>query len=214
MPVQNIYPGKAVNSNYHADKNKIHFAARIETFMADPLNYGDIVMFGDSITEQGGDWGERFGFPFIKNRGISGDVTEGLLLRVAEIIYYKPKAVYILIGVNDLFNPLLGPFYVRDNIAALIQMIQEATPETAITLQTILPTAGTEMREKIAATNKLLKEINTLPGFEIFDLHPHFADEDDLLLPGFTHDGLHLTEAGYELWTKLLKDKITVQASH
>ena len=214
MPKQNIYPGKAVNSNYHADKNKIHFAARIESFKAIPLNYGDIVMFGDSITEQGGDWGQRFGFPFIKNRGISGDVTEGLLIRVAELIYYQPRAVYILIGVNDLFNPLLGPIYVRDNISALIQMMQKAIPETAITLQTILPTAGIEMREKIATTNKLLKEITALPGFEIFDLHPHFADENDLLLQAYTHDGLHLTEAGYKLWTNLLKDKITVQSSH
>ena len=36
------------------------------------------------------------------NRG-GGDTTDGVLARLDEIIYFKPKAV-LLIGINDLWN--------------------------------------------------------------------------------------------------------------
>ena len=38
------------------------------------------------------------------NRGISGDFTNGVLARLEEITHYKPKAIFLLIGVNDLFE--------------------------------------------------------------------------------------------------------------
>ena len=44
---------------------------------------GGIVFLGNSITEQGGDWGKRLGWSSLKNRGISGDVTEGVLRDLA-----------------------------------------------------------------------------------------------------------------------------------
>ena len=43
----------------------------------------------------------------IVNRGISGDYTEGVLGRLNEVIYYKPIAVFLLIGLNDFFDDML-----------------------------------------------------------------------------------------------------------
>src|SRR6476660_2498547 len=63
-----------------------------------------VVLLGDSITQG---WGEDFSywFPGMKmaNRGISGDTTRGVLIRVQEdVLTLQPQAVVLLIGTNDL----------------------------------------------------------------------------------------------------------------
>jgi hypothetical protein len=63
-----------------------------------------VVFLGDSITQG---WGGGLGaaFPGVKvaNRGISGDTTRGVLIRLEEdVLALDPAAVVILIGTNDL----------------------------------------------------------------------------------------------------------------
>jgi lysophospholipase L1-like esterase len=60
-----------------------------------------VVMLGDSITEYGGDWSELLAIPTL-NRGIAGDTTEDMLLRLDEVIERKPRIVAVMIGVNEL----------------------------------------------------------------------------------------------------------------
>ena len=65
---------------------------------------GALVFLGDSITQG---WGDNMGnsFPGVKvaNRGISGDTTRGVLIRLKEdVLSLNPKGVVILIGTNDL----------------------------------------------------------------------------------------------------------------
>ena len=57
---------------------------------------------GNSITAGGGNWSLRLDYPNIKNRGIGGDTTDGVLARLDEVIYFQPEAVFLLIGINDL----------------------------------------------------------------------------------------------------------------
>ena len=40
----------------------------------------------------------------------------------------------------------------------------------------------------------------------VIDLYPHFLDENKLMKAEYTHDGLHLTAAGYQLWAKILEE--------
>ena len=63
-----------------------------------------VVMLGDSITEG---WRDDFSawFPGVKvaNRGISGDTSRGVLIRLQEdVLALHPQAVVVLIGTNDL----------------------------------------------------------------------------------------------------------------
>src|SRR6188474_674971 len=65
---------------------------------------GALVLLGDSITQG---WGEDFTahFPGIKiaNRGISGDTSRGVLIRMDDdVLNLRPQAVVLLIGTNDL----------------------------------------------------------------------------------------------------------------
>jgi hypothetical protein len=63
-----------------------------------------VVFLGDSITQGWDDRLER-SFPGLKvvNRGISGDTTRGVLIRLQEdVLAVRPSAVVLLIGTNDL----------------------------------------------------------------------------------------------------------------
>ena len=68
----------------------------IEEFKKQPLDFGDIVFLGNSITAGGKDWSKRLNEPNIKNRGIGGDVTEGVLARLDELIYFKPQHCFFI----------------------------------------------------------------------------------------------------------------------
>ncbi len=100
-----LYPAANTVIKYHNnDWSRNNYTNRIQLFKSEPLKFGEIVFIGNSLTEQGADWSIKFGIRGVRNRGIAGDVTDGVLKRLDEIIYYKPKSVFLLIGVNDIFN--------------------------------------------------------------------------------------------------------------
>lgn len=73
----------------------------VSQFEVLPVLPGDTVFLGDSITE-GGSWHELFPSSRVRNRGIGGEVTTGVLGRVNQISRGAPSQVFLLIGTNDL----------------------------------------------------------------------------------------------------------------
>src|SRR5438876_592948 len=64
-------------------------------------------VFGEGAEHSTRGWGEDFSacFPGMKiaNRGISGDTSRGVLIRLQEdVLALHPQAVVLLIGTNDL----------------------------------------------------------------------------------------------------------------
>lgn len=119
----------------------------------------------------------RFNNSRLKNRGIAGDVTAGVLNRLAEIYYYKPKKVFLKIGINDLFRAELTPEYVANNIQKIVNKIHLESPKTKIYVQTILPTSNnTALKSKIAATNTIIKSSIQTNYYQVIDLYTLFAD--------------------------------------
>ncbi len=67
-------------------------------------NQKAVVFLGDSITQG---WGADFKgkFPGMKlaNRGIGGDTTRGMLIRIKEdVLDLNPSAIVLLLGTNDI----------------------------------------------------------------------------------------------------------------
>ena len=102
LTINHLYPKNDLIIKSQDDWGKKNYKKVIEEFKEKPLNLNDIVFLGNSITAGGNDWSERLNIPNIKNRGIGGDTTDGVIARLDEIIYFKPKAVFLLIGINDL----------------------------------------------------------------------------------------------------------------
>lgn len=201
-----LYPSPSLVIPQHSEWTKTHYKKRIAEFKANPLQTGDIVFIGNSITEQAGNWGERFGNPKIKNRGIAGDVTAGVIARLKEIQHYKPTKIFLKIGINDLFNNDLSAKYVAENIKLIVSMIHKESPKTIIYIQTVLPTVNNNpLKEKIAATNAILKAIKQTDFLQLIDLHTAFADKDGFLIKEYSTDGLHINEAGYKVWQNYIE---------
>lgn len=176
----------------------------IALFKSQPLQLHDIVFLGNSITRQGGDWGKRLNDSTIKNRGIAGDVTDGVLQRLGEISFIQPRAVFLEIGINDLFNDTLSPKRTANNIIQITEAIRQGSPNTKVYVQTIFPTNRDSMVNRIRETNEYIRNAkNKL--FTLIDTHVLFADEQDTMKAIYTKDGVHLTEAGYDVWVNYLK---------
>ncbi|GLB49209.1 GDSL-type esterase/lipase family protein [Neptunitalea lumnitzerae] len=215
-----MYPTKSFSSPYHSKWMKPHYCKRLHHFIATPLRRNDVVFIGDSITEQGIHWDKKFGIRKVRNRGISGDMTDGVLHRLNEIAYYKPKAVFILIGINDLNNyyethqgnkkkykkavPSVG--YIPRTILKITQKIKESTPETDVYVRTVLPTDRPVLVDHIIKINSKIKKNATEGGYTVIDLYSAFAAPNNLIIDAYTRDGLHLSSEGYKHWVAFEKD--------
>lgn len=220
-----IYPSENLNIKYQQDWQKTPFNNRVNDFRNEPIGYNKIVFLGNSIIEAGNNWNEKFGVDNIVNRGISGDFTEGVLARLDEIIYYKPLAVFILIGINDIFDDHanrkdITPKYVANNIKLIARKIKSKSKQSKIFIQTILPVDTVKfmnfhdrtlpvyklsLNGQINQINQLIKEdIN----HSIVDLHSLFIDERGLMNEKFTTDGVHLNDMGYSMWVDAIRNDI------
>jgi lysophospholipase L1-like esterase len=188
---------------------------RIELFKQDTLKFNQIVFLGNSITEGGKDWNEKFGVVGISNRGISGDSTDGVIARLNEIIHFSPRAIFLLIGINDIYNDLIpSTDYVANNILKIIKLINHKIPETKIFLQTILPVEKKIYKEKIIEVNGKIKTFVSQSKFEIIDLYSVFVNKEGIMKKELSYDGVHLNDKGYSVWVDHIKPTVLSLANH
>ena len=91
--------GQEKKSNEH--KFSPFYYHKVSHFRTLPNTKGEIIFLGNSITDYC-EWSELFQNSKIKNRGISGDVTDGVLERLDEVTESKPSKIFLMIGINDL----------------------------------------------------------------------------------------------------------------
>lgn len=174
----------------------------------------DIIFLGNSIND-GSEWYELFNDIRIKNRGISGDMTPGILHRLKEVTNRKPSKVFLMIGINDLGRGV-SPDSVVKNILLISDYIQQESPSTKVFVESILPVNASFGKfpgqvskvKEILKSNQLLKDASAKHRFEYIDLHSKFVDAQGLLDARYTNDGLHLTGAGYQHWRHLIYPKV------
>lgn len=171
----------------------------------------DIVFLGNSITFWG-EWGELLRMDHIRNRGIPGDMTFGVLERLDEVTGGQPSKVFILIGINDIAREVPDSVILH-NYERIIERIRRESPRTKIFFQTLLPTNASfnklmayyHQEEHIMKINAGLKSIAAAQNIVLIDLYAAFADKDGSLPKQYTFDGVHLTKEGYDKWVALLK---------
>lgn len=190
-----------------------HYKKRLEQFNSEtPISSDDIVMLGNSLTEGGGDWSKITGVKNIRNRGIVGDNTIGILKRLGEITKGKPKKLFLLIGINDIANGS-STDDILSNIQLIIQKTKIDSSTTRIYIQSLLPVNQSFQRYKnlnnkentIIELNQKLFQLTKKHKIIFIDTYPYFQEEkNDVLRKDFTTDGLHLNQKGYENWSKIL----------
>lgn len=187
-----------------------NYAQRVANFRSYPNSPKDIIFLGNSITDFT-DWNELLQLTEARNRGISGDITFGILERLDEVTEGNPAKVFILIGINDISRNIPDSV-ILDNYKKIIRRIKAASPQTRIYFNTLLPVNNTftdrahfNKDEHIHFINEGLKKLGRAEKITIIDIHPLFLDADKRLEKLYTYDGLHLNAAGYVKWAAILK---------
>ena len=195
------------------DNHRQHYAKRIADFATEkPIGKKNIVLLGNSLTENGGDWAQRLKNKQVRNRGIIGDNTEGVLARLDEINRGKPKQIILTIGINDISQGL-NLYTLLDNTEQIIKRIQQESPNTLIMLQSLLPINEEKCwyrlmkgnTDTIIKYNSKLRELAEKHQLTYIPAYPLFLQEGtNQLRADLTNDGLHLNEKGYQIWSKFL----------
>ncbi len=189
---------------------QVRHQQKLSMFSASPKVDQAIIFLGDSITE-GGDWSEIFPNKNILNRGIGGDTTEGVLLRLNEIIRHQALKIFICIGTNDL---AIGKSnnVILQNYQNILVRLQKECPTTKIYVQAVLPVGKNVLfghkNEKILPLNIALEDLCKLKQIPFINIYPHFTDETGYLNPAFTNDKLHLMGKAYLHWKEILEPYI------
>jgi lysophospholipase L1-like esterase len=167
-----------------------------------------LVFLGDSITQG---WGDdmHHDFPGVKvaNRGISGDTTRGVLIRLDEdVLALHPKGVVLLIGTNDL-EEKADPETIAANLKLIIAKLEASDAHLPIILCQVFPSSETKKRPA-----DQIKKINALyaaavkgdPRVTLVETWPLFANAQGDAKPEEFKDLLHPNDAGYEKWAGAL----------
>jgi lysophospholipase L1-like esterase len=170
---------------------------------------GAVVFLGDSITQG---WGGRLAttFPGLKiaNRGISGDTTRGMLIRLQEdVLFLKPSAIVMLLGTNDIEVGIPTDAIGR-NFGKILAAIKAHDPKVPILLCRVLPSSADKKRpaETIKALNALYEAAAYGdPQITVVDTWTLFANAEGDATPECFPDLLHLNEAGYQKWGAALR---------
>lgn len=172
-----------------------------------PIQAGDVVFLGDSITDEG-EWSEFWSDLSIKNRGIAGDTTLGLLRRLDSILDARPQQLVLMIGINDLLNERSQPAAISAHHQEILERIRSRTPTTRVLVQSLLPVnavlCGRQVNQEIIAINRQLQALARQFGLVYVDLFTPFCDRQQQLDPQYTLDGVHLNGPGYRLWQNIL----------
>ncbi|GBF78788.1 GDSL-type esterase/lipase family protein [Aphanothece sacrum] len=188
-------------TSYYTAKNKI--------FKQLPNSDQEIILVGDSLTDQG-EWSEILQNYNVINRGISGDTTDGILNRIDEIIDAKPRKLFIMIGTNDIWNEQKTVDEVILNYQEILDIIKTKSPQTSVYIQSILPVNNINYSLSIDSNdlspiNDKLKKLAQEFNYQYIDLYSNFIDTSNQLNSNYTYDGVHLNGKGYLLWGNLIK---------
>lgn len=200
---------------------QVHYGQRVESFKDQNLVYQNVVLLGDSITEAF-DVSKYLPGRRVLNRGIGSDVIgnalpkedrRGVLKRLDESVFNcSPTDVFIMIGINDLAQDH-SPETVAAGYREMLTAIREQRPHLKLHLQSVLPTRGklTRLNPNIVETNRHIQDLAREFNCDYIDLHSEFLDDNGEMKAELTTDGVHLKEAAYHIWRKIVKDKMDWQ---
>lgn len=185
-------------------------------------NENRVVFLGDSITDS---WklAEYFpNQPYI-NRGISGQTTQQMLIRMRpDVIVHKPKVLVLLAGTNDIAGNT-GPAtneFIQGNIESIVELAH--FNGINVVLASILPISDYNLTaqgnrivrsvqrppDRISALNKWLQNYCRQKGLVFLDYFSAMVDDKGFLKPELANDGLHPNAEGYKIMQKLAAEAV------
>lgn len=193
---------------------------RHEALKSQALQGGiEIAFFGDSITEAWPGtrvWKEKWEPRKAAAFGIGGDRTQNLLWRIGhgEAEHYSPSEMVLLIGTNNFghFDQSAGE--VARGAKAVAHELKKRFPSARLWVMGIFPTgekADHPFRQRIRQANAELRVLDDGKGTRFLDIEKELVQADGSISSEIMPDFLHLSEKGYEIWTRELFRALALQ---
>lgn len=183
-----------------------------------------LIFFGDSVTSAGRDLSDRYdlGDGFVRiaagklrplypdldieilNRGVGGDRTAELLLRVEEdVVLEHPDYVILEVGINDVWRrftdgDVTTAEQFRANYRALVDTIKGTGAKLLLIQPFVLPVSDKQrFRPYVDEINAVIGEIAREEGVPLIPLDEIFRGvTQDIGPKQFADDGVHPTHRG------------------
>lgn len=146
------------------------------------------------------------------NHGFGGSHLEDSVYYADRLVNkLQPRAVVLYAGDNDIANGYT-PERVRDDFLKFVATVHAKLPEAKIAFIAVKPSISRwKLVDKVRATNKLIAaECDKSDLLTFIDIdEPMLGEDGKPRVELFKKDGLHMTDAGYQIWTKLVQPVIT-----
>ena len=113
-----------------------------------------------------------------------------------------PQVAVVMIGTNNIGHGTHTTSEVLDGVRAVVQRIQNLSPQTAVLLLDIFP-RGAKFnidRGRILQINQALARLHDGKRVVFLPIGHVFLEDDGSISPEIMPDALHLTTQGYQRW--------------
>jgi lysophospholipase L1-like esterase len=160
-----------------------------------------IIFAGDSAAGRG-NWSAYFGFS-IENRGVDGLETYQLANSIEGIVASKPNKIFITIGGNNILNR--HETVIINDISIIIDKISRTSPTTIIYIHSMLPCKYDLSNTLAEWYNSQIQVLCEHKGVKFVSIYNLFKDSKGIIQKYFLADGIHLNDAGYQLWANTIR---------
>lgn len=201
------------------DKNidtKAHYCEFDQLFNALKIDSGDLVFLGDSFIDNFNIHEMVDSIP-IKNRGIPGEFSAGVVHQLEGINTNMASKYFIYIGVNDILFNVKKDETIK-NYRKIFQLLRQKAPLARIHVISILPFRKNsklcnDCLPEIERLNDAIRQICASNSVNFIDISKDFKmkNSNQIQSKFVTSDGLHLNEVGYSVLKNKLDPYIIAQ---
>jgi len=192
-----------------ADPNR--WEPEIQKFEAEDkakgLVKGGNVFIGASSIARWTNLAESFPDRKVVNRGFGGsEMAHAAQYASRVVVPHAPRVVVLYSGENDL-NRGVSPQTVFASYKKFYDTVHGALPNTRLVVVSLKPSlARWKIRNEMHETNKMIHtHCAAAKNCVYVDVWPPMLGKDGTPKPElFVEDGLHMTPAGYTIWTAIL----------
>lgn len=163
-----------------------------------------LLMLGDSLVEWG-DWPKLLPGIVVINRGIAGEMTEELSVRLMDEIEAcpEPDAILIQSGTNNL---LFGYMIFPAMFITMLQRLRLCYPETPLIVNSLMPMPIVAPHDLEQVNQELAQAAAATENCHFLDTVGPFREQClPITHPGFLNDQVHLSTRGYQVWAAAIK---------
>jgi len=169
-----------------------------------------LLFLGDSLIEWG-DWQRRFSDRVVLNAGQAGETVQGLQHRLPELLRRvpRPDGAVLMTGTNNL---AMDDFNFVPDYKAIVHAITSAFPEAEVAVNSLLPFHFPWQPVTIVPflNDQLRQMCQRIAAARFVDLYSPFSAALEEGADLFEADGIHLAEAGYSLWSNVLRENFSL----